>query len=307
MFKKILFPTTGSPSCDDAARVAFDMAKRYEAELVVFHVIGLPSRGYSQEVKDFRTGEKIHCDEDYVQWVREELKNTYDNQLKKYSNIRIETVSGVKHTEILRMARKEDADLIVMGACISLDDQGDYVCAKGAGKTLQMVAKSARPPVLVIGRPVASLWGGISNIVFCTDFSRACESAFDFAYKTAKKIKCTLHLFHACDISSIHSGRMSSQDNIEDKLMEARDKIRKQYLSRIEGIDDCDIEVWEGIPYVEIVKFAREKQADLIVMAHHTVDKDPEKEMLGSTLEQVALRGTCPVVSVNHPDKLKDL
>ena len=35
MFKKILFPTTGSSSCDDAARVAFDMAKRYAAELVV--------------------------------------------------------------------------------------------------------------------------------------------------------------------------------------------------------------------------------------------------------------------------------
>ena len=42
-------------------------------------------------------------------------------------------------------------------------------------------------------------------------------------------------------------------------------------------------------------------------MAHHTRDMEQEKEVLGSTLEQVALRGTCPVVSVNHPDKLKDL
>ena len=144
MFKKILFPTTGSPSCDDAARVAFDMAKRYEAELVIFHVIGLPSRGYSQEVKEFTTGETIHADEDYVQWVIEELKNTYDNQLKKYNNIRIKAVSGVKHTEILRIARKEDADLIIMGACSNLDDQGKYVCAKEAGRTLQRVARSAR-------------------------------------------------------------------------------------------------------------------------------------------------------------------
>ena len=222
MFKKILFPTTGAPSCDDAARVAFDMAKRYEAELIVFHVIGLPSRGYSQEVEDFRTGEKTHCDKDYTQWVIEELKNTYDNQLKKYSNIRIEAVPGVKHTEILRAARKEDADLIVMGACSRRDDDGDYVCKRGAGRTLQRVARSARSPVLVIGRPVASLWGGISNIVFCTDFSSACEPAFDFSHKTAKKYKCSLHLFHVYDISSIHTVKKTSQDNIEDRIMESR-------------------------------------------------------------------------------------
>ncbi len=171
MFKRIIFATTGSPSCDDAARVAFDMAKRYEAELTVFHVIGLPSRGYSQEVKDFRTGEKIHCDDDYVDWVNEELKNTYDNQLEKYNNIHIKAISGVKHTEILRYARKIGADLIIMGVCEKSDEQANLVCASGVGKTLQLVAMSARAPVLVIGRPVASLWGGISNIVFCTDFS----------------------------------------------------------------------------------------------------------------------------------------
>ncbi|HSO20122.1 MAG TPA: universal stress protein, partial [Desulfosarcina sp.] len=58
-----------------------------------------------------------------------------------------------------------------------------------------------------------------------------------------------------------------------------------------------------GTPYVEILKFAREKQADLIVMAHHTREIDPEQALLGSTVEQVVLRSSCPVTSVNHPDK----
>jgi len=62
MFKKILFATTASPSCDHAARVAFDMAKRYDSELTVFHVLGIPSRGYSQYVKDVRTGETVRFD-----------------------------------------------------------------------------------------------------------------------------------------------------------------------------------------------------------------------------------------------------
>ena len=59
----------------------------------------------------------------------------------------------------------------------------------------------------------------------------------------------------------------------------------------------------EGTPYVEILKLAREKQGDLIVMAHHTREIDPEKALLGSTVEQVVLRSACPVASVNHPDK----
>jgi nucleotide-binding universal stress UspA family protein len=72
----------------------------------------------------------------------------------------------------------------------------------------------------------------------------------------------------------------------------------------MEGFDNYEIEVWEGTPYVEILKYSRDKQADLIVMAHHTREIDPEKAVLGSTVEQVVLRSACPVASVNHPDKL---
>jgi nucleotide-binding universal stress UspA family protein len=43
---------------------------------------------------------------------------------------------------------------------------------------------------------------------------------------------------------------------------------------------------------------------DLIVMAHHTREIDPEEAVLGTTVEQVVLRSACPVASVNHPDKV---
>ena len=35
--------------------------------------------------------------------------------------------------------------------------------------------------------------------------------------------------------------------------------------SQLDGFDNYGIEVWEGIPYVEILKFAREKNCDLII------------------------------------------
>lgn len=309
MFKKILFATTASPSCDHAARVAFDMAKRYDAELITFHVLGIPSRGFSQYVQDVRTGEQVSYDDDYIQWVEEEIKNTYAKQLGEYAKCTIKALSGVPHTEILRAARKNDVDLIIMGASSQQkeDVEESYVYRSIVGRTLQGVSKSARCPVLAISRPAASFWGGFSNIVFGTDFSKSADSAFLFAYNIAKTLHCTLHLFHALDISGLHTGKLKEQDEIEEQLREARNKIRKKYISKIKDFNNYEIEVWEGIPYVEIVKFAREKFADLIVMAHHTKISDPEKALLGSTMEQVVLRASCPVASVNHPDKVMNV
>ncbi|MBW1852448.1 MAG: universal stress protein [Deltaproteobacteria bacterium] len=305
MFKKILFATTASPACDDAARVAFDMAKRYNAELTVFHVLGIPSRGFSQYIVDVRTGEQVSYDEDYLDWVKDEMKNTYARQLEMHENCTLEATPGVPHTEILRIARKKDVDLILMGSSTREEDEENYAYRGMAGSTLQSVTKSARCPVLIIGRPVASFWGGFSNIVFGTDFSKSSDSAFLFAYNIAKTLGCTLHLFHAFDISAVHSGKILAQDEIEDNMLEAREKMRKKYVPKMKGFDDYEIEIWEGIPYVEIVKYARENYADLIIMAHHTREPTPEKAMLGSTVEQVVMRATCPVASVNRPHKVK--
>lgn len=304
MFKKIMFATTASPSCDAAARVAFEISKRNKAKLTLFHVLGIPSRGFSQTIVDVRTGESVTYDADYLDWVKEEMKNTYSRQLQDYDSCKLEALPGIPHTEILRAARKMDVDLIVMGSTTREEDDGTYVYKNVAGSTLQAVARSARCPVLVVGRTVASFWGGFSNVVFGTDFSKASDSAFLFALKAAKEVKGSLHIFHAHDISALHTGRTMSQDEIESDMLKAREKMKRQYSAKLKDFKDYEMDVWEGIPYVEIVKYAREKYADLIVMAHHTRAEKSERETFGSTLEQVVLRATCPVVSVNRPDKV---
>lgn len=304
MFKRILFATTASPVCDHAARVAFDLAGRFQAAFQVLHVMGIPSRGFGQTVMDVRTGEQCTPDEDYISWVREEMKNTYARQLEACPRCELEVVSGIPHTEILRHARKMDADLIVMGGHTRDRENEGYAYRNMAGSTLQSVARHARCPVLIVSRPAASFWGGISCIVFGTDFSSASAHAFRFALSTAEKLGCKLHLFHALDISAMHAGKLLAQDEVEDRLRDALYAIRKKYASQMKNFSHYEMDVWEGIPYVEIVKYAREKHADLIVMAHHTQARDTDRTSLGSTMEQVILRATCPVISVNHPDKL---
>ena len=307
MFKKLLFATTASPTCDNAAKVAFDLELKWDAKLIVLHVLGVPTRGFSPFVTDARTGEIEESDSDYIDWVKEEMQNTYGELLEDSENSVLEAVVGAPHREILRLARKEKVDMIIMGAHTRQEDVGAARYRAIAGSTMQKVAKAARCPVVIISRPCTTCWKLFSNIVIGTDFSKPSEYALLWAYKLAKEVGAKLHIFHACDISSGTFGQIQGQNEIEQKINEARERIEKKYISKMKGYDNYDIEVWEGIPYVEILKFAREKQADLIVMAHHTRDIDPEQALLGSTVEQVVLRAACPVASVNHPDKVADL
>lgn len=307
MFKKILFATTASPTCDNAAKVAFDLELKWDAKLIVFHVLGIPSRGYSPFVTDVRTGEIMEPDPDYIEWVKEEMKNTYDKLLADSENSQIAAAVGVPYREILRKARKENVDLIIMGAHTRQEDVGATRYRDIVGSTMQKVAKSARCPVVIINRPCTTCWKLFSNIVFGTDFSKAADYAYQWAYNLAKEVGAKLHLFHACDINTSAAGVVMGQAEIENKIQEAKAKMEARYISKMNGYDNYDIEVREGIPYIEILKLAREKTGDLIVMAHHTREIDPEKAALGSTVEQVVLRSACPVASVNHPDKVVDL
>ena len=164
MFKKILFATTASPTCDSAAKVAFDLAVKYEAELHLLHVYGIPSRGFGHFTTDVRTGEQDDYDGDYEAWVEEEIRTTYEKQLAKTKNCIVHTQVGVPHTEILRAARKLDVDLIVMGAHSREEDVAATRFRNVLGSTMQKVAQKARCPVLIISRPCANCFWYFSNI-----------------------------------------------------------------------------------------------------------------------------------------------
>jgi nucleotide-binding universal stress UspA family protein len=306
MFKKLLFATTASPGCDNAAKVAFDLEMKWEATLLILHVMGVPGRAFSLQFTDVRTGEREEISPDYVEWVKEEMNNTYGKLLEE-SNASIVTAIGDPYREILRLARKEDVDMIIMGAHSREEDVGATKHRAVAGSTMRKVAKAARCAVVVVNRPCTTCWRLFSNIVVGTDFSKASFSAFLWAFKLAREVGANLHIFHAIDITAEGLTLPAGQTTIEQRVKEARRRIEQTYIPKLQGYDKYSMEVWEGIPYVEILKFARDRQADLIVMAHHTREIAPEEAELGSTVEQVVLRAACPVASVTHPDKVADL
>jgi len=304
MFEKILFATTASPTCDDAAKVAFELSKKNHSKLTVLHVFGIPTRAFSPFVKDLHTGKEEMVSDEYIAQVIAEMRATYAELLKDHPDCELIAMVGEPGTEILRLARKIDANLVVMGAHTRGDEIGATRHRAIAGSTMQRVARTARCPVLVVSRPCITCWSYFANIVVGTDFSKAADNAFAFALNVAKDIGCRLHLFHALDLAAETGAGGLDQTEVEARLARARKKMEERYIPKMGDFDNYLIEVWEGSPYVEILKYARENKADLIALSHHTREVDPEQALIGSTVEQVVLRSACPVLSVNQPDKV---
>ncbi|MCK5696092.1 MAG: universal stress protein [Desulfobacula sp.] len=291
MFKKILFATDASPVCEIAAKIAFELAQKYGSELILVHVDADSFQGACAFVPDMPGKEKTFSGPEYTALVKEGMKKSYTSLAKRFGDPEYKVLKGKPSEEILNFALKTKVDCIIMGAHAQKQASDR--------KTLQKVAQKAHCPVLSIARPCETSFWYFNRIIFGTDFSKASMAAFQFAYKLADYTGCKLHIFHALDIESYGPSAILSQEQIENKIKQARAKIEEEYVSQMENFDNYDMAVWEGIPYIELLKFARETSGDLIVMAHHTKDIDPEKAFFSHTIEQVVLRSACPVVSVN--------
>ena len=286
MFKKILFATSTTSACDPAARVAFTISNLYKAHITVFHVI---------EAKDEA---KTDADEKTIPGVKEKIETLYADYLSKSKHHDIKTIPGDPCREILEEIQKDRPDLLVMGVSTG-GEAGLENAIKNTESSFQKIVKASICPVLIVNRPAASFWGTISNVVFATDFSQTSDKAFDFATLLAKKTNCELHIFHTQNVSLTPGSKEFDQNAIEERRREKLSFSKKKYVSKMEGIENYSIEVWEGSPYLEIVKYAREKYADLIIMAQDSKNPGSETDELGSTIKQVILRAGCPVLCVN--------
>ncbi|MBU8849224.1 MAG: universal stress protein [Desulfobacterales bacterium] len=292
MFKKILFATDASFACEIAAKTAFELSERYGSELILLHIDTDFSQGTCPFILEISAKEKKFSGLEYIAMVKEGMRKRYDSLSKGSTEPEYKVVEGKPSEEILKFALTNKVDCIILGAHAQKEES--------AGKILQKVVAKAHCPVLSIARPCETCFWYFNQIIFGTNFSKASMSAFQFAYKLADYIGCKLHIFHALDIESSGSSAIPGQKQIEDQIKEAGMKIKDIYVSQMKNFDNYDIAVWEGVPYIELLKFARKTSGDLIVIGHHTKDSDSEKAFSERTIDQVILRSACPVLSVNQ-------
>ena len=148
--KKILFCADFYASSDYAFASALDLAERSGAELIIFHVLGSPHR-YSGQITTAE-GETWGSEEVYEK-IKERLKEYYFFRIKEESikNVRIVVTGGIPWVEILRLARKEKVDRIVMGPYKIHDPRLGFDLEKPhLGENAQQVILHAHCPVCIV-------------------------------------------------------------------------------------------------------------------------------------------------------------
>jgi nucleotide-binding universal stress UspA family protein len=146
----------------------------------------------------------------------------------------------------------------------------------------------------------------IKKILFPTDFSEGALNALPYAVDIAKSYGAKLYMLHVIyDIataSGLHVPHVSVDEMYKELDISAKKELERFGVDIIKDIKDVEYTVIRGIPYEEILKFAKEKNIDLIVIGTHG-RKGLDRVLFGSTAERVVRNASCPVLTVREPKK----
>jgi len=276
MFKDIVVGITTSGIDECAVDAAVEFTKRFESKLTLMHVAGM-SQGWGEMEQLQASGETGR--------IKKQIEDAFCDKLENLEDCKVVVMPGIPHAEILRYARKTNSDLVVLGPHTKEYSERRSKMWGMAGSTLERVSQKAKCPVMIVSKPCPAEERKFMNIIAATDFSDPAECAINYGGQMARHYKSKLTVFHCL------TGGMTKD--------EALARLKEEYEPRVRGIENVEFEVRLGEPAMEILKLANEEEADLIIMAHHSKETDPEKAFLGSTVTQVALNSSCPTMSVN--------
>jgi len=120
IFSKLLVPIDGSEPSFHAARVAINIANKFNSEIIVLFVVVSPSKSEYANLTGLVTPKQI---DRIIENAKEESKNWFkriEDMLKEENtNIKVSTrviLTGVAvYVEIIEYAQQENIDLIVIG------------------------------------------------------------------------------------------------------------------------------------------------------------------------------------------------
>jgi nucleotide-binding universal stress UspA family protein len=151
------------------------------------------------------------------------------------------------------------------------------------------------------------------NILFCTDFSEDAGIAFLHALDLAKKHQAKLHILHVPHSSyaycrhivdeHIPEGSPGGEAFFDEKVEKTAEKALKEaYESRLGVVKDVVYVVRSGSPDVEIIRYAKKNDIDVIVMGALGKSELDRLEH-GSTVANVSKYAHCHVIAIRNPAK----
>ena len=142
----------------------------------------------------------------------------------------------------------------------------------------------------------------IRTILVPTDFSEASEAALKYGKEMARVFGASLHVVHVMDDLLAHAW---SAEVYVASMPNLREEIEHEATGRLAALVSDDerqglrvsTAIVAGNPFLEIVRYAKTNEIDLIVIGTH--GRGPVAHMLlGSVAEKVVRKAPCPVLTV---------
>ena len=139
----------------------------------------------------------------------------------------------------------------------------------------------------------------IREILATTDFSDESRAGVRYAVALAEKLNAAVALLHVVEPPSRLAGMEAVALVREDSEVAELARVQLKTLAERESQGDLRLtpSVRTGKPFHEITTAARERGADLIVIATHGYT-GAKRVLLGSTAERVVRHAPCPVLTV---------
>ncbi len=142
----------------------------------------------------------------------------------------------------------------------------------------------------------------LKTILVPTDFSEASEAALEYAKGLAQAFGAAIHVVHVTEDLLAHAWSaevyVASMPNLREEIdKEARDRLAAMVTDDERARFKVSTAVIAGNPFLEIVRYAKTNDIDLIVIGTH--GRGPIAHMLlGSVAEKVVRKSPCPVLTV---------
>jgi len=147
----------------------------------------------------------------------------------------------------------------------------------------------------------------LKKILYPTDFSDYSHVALGYAKGMVEKFGAELHCLHVIDeshlkwltVNEIGLRAIIKEHDFNQAAQTQMDKLVQQHFNK--GMEKPLTKIITGKPFVEIIRYARDNDIDLIVLATHGHGALTSM-LLGSVAEKVIRKSPCAILAVRHPD-----
>jgi len=272
--KKILVPTDFSPQAENALKVAVQMARRFDSEIFLLHMLELPM-GNIDPVGGSSTNELPEA-LFFMKLAKKRFKELMSQDYLKGIKVH-ETVEFHQAFEgIMEISQKHSCDIIIMGSNGATGLKEIFI-----GSNAEKVVRNSLIPVMIIknDRPDFE----VNNLVFATDCNLENKHILGKVKKFAKKMDATLHLVFINTANNFVIEEEAQKD-LEDFI---KGEDLKNYTLNIYN----DVTVEKGV-----LNFATSINAELIGISTHG-RKGLDHFFNGSISEDLVNHANMPIVT----------